>query len=343
MTTSRSRRRSLSEAPLPGFIEPMKALGVTVIPPGDWQLEIKFDGYRALAAVAGSRVRLWSRNGLSLADDYPEIMTALAKMGGRGTLLDGEIVALDAAGRSRFQLLQNLGQTNPRPPILYYVFDVLQHDGRSLLAEPIAVRRHTLERLVPSEGGIVRLSPAFALAPSTLLAEVKRQGLEGIVAKAAGSVYEPGRRSGQWLKCRITSEQEFVIGGFTAPRGSRQHFGAVLVGYHAGGRLHYAGKVGTGFDGARLQSLHLLFSRRLRDSCPFTNLPLARSSRYAEPMNAAAMREVQWLRPDLVCQVRFAEWTGDGLLRQPVFLGLRRDKAARDVVREAPAVQLRED
>ncbi|MDB6167419.1 MAG: ATP-dependent ligase [Verrucomicrobia bacterium] len=324
--------------PLPEFVEPMKALGVTEIPPGDWGLEIKFDGYRALAAVRGKDRRLWSRNHKSLAEDYPEVMAALGGLRCASALLDGEIVALDPQGHSRFQLLQQRELAQARPPIFYFVFDLLEIDGRSLVDRPIEERRRLLEKLVPAGGAVIRPSTIFSAAAADLLVEVRRQGLEGIVAKAAGSTYEIGRRSGSWLKCRVMSEQEFVIGGFTPPRGSRVHFGALLVGYYDRGRLRYAGKVGTGFDARRLKSLHAMLAKRAIKTCPFADLPVPRTSRYAAPMNAAAMREVRWVRPDLVGQVRFAEWTEGGLLRQPAFLGLREDKAARDVVREAPAV-----
>lgn len=317
----------------------MKALGVTRIPSGDWRLEVKFDGFRALGLVRrGKPPELWSRNERPLTHDYPEVVESLARLPCRDALVDGEIVAIDREGRSRFQLLQQRDASGERPPILYYVFDLLHLDGRSLTGKPIEERRAALERLVRDESGAIRLSPVFQVPPDRLLAEARRKGLEGIVAKAAGSRYEIGRRSGAWLKCRISSEQEFVIGGFTAPRGGRSHFGAVLVGYNREGKLIYAGKVGTGFDQKRLRELHALFVRRRRTRCPFANLPMEGRPRFGEPMNAAAMGRVTWIRPDLVCQVRFSEWTDDGLLRQPVFLGLRSDKPASEVVREAPAV-----
>jgi bifunctional non-homologous end joining protein LigD len=172
-----------------------------------------------------------------------------------------------------------------------------------------------------------------------LFEQARKLGLEGIVAKAAGSRYEAGRRSGAWLKCRISSEQEFVIGGFTPPDGSRQYFGALLLGYYRGKELLYAGKVGTGFDVKRLAELHARMTARTRPTCPFANLPATGRSRFGQTMNAAAMASVHWLRPELVCQVRFSEWTSDGRLRHPVYVGLRKDKSARDVVREAPAAK----
>ena len=158
--------------------------------------------------------------------------------------------------------------------------------------------------------------------------------MEGIVVKQLGSVYQPGKRSGLWLKCKVIAEQEFVIGGFTQPQNSRQYFGAILVGYYQDGELLYAGKVGTGFDRALLESLHAKFTARALTRCPFSNLPIAKKPRFGNGMTAAEMRKVSWIKPDLVAQIKFAEWTHDGLLRQPVFLGLRKDKKAKEVVRE---------
>jgi bifunctional non-homologous end joining protein LigD len=308
----------------------MKALGVTGIPEGEWHLEIKFDGYRALAALQNGRdPELWSRNEKSFADDYPELVEAFERVRCRDALIDGEIVALDEKGRSRFQLLQQRTSAESRPAIFYYAFDLLQLDGRSLLAEPIEMRRKKLERLLKRPPERIRLSAVFDVSPDRLLQEVKRKGLEGIIAKAVGSAYEADRRSGAWLKQRLRNEQEFVICGYTPPAGSRTHFGALLVGYHAEGELQYAGKVGTGFDQARLTSLHKRFQSLRRASCPFKNVPAN--------LPGKSTRMVQWLRPVLVCQVSFAEWTADGRLRQPAFLGMRSDKKAKDVVREAPA------
>ena len=317
------------------FVEPMKALGSELVPGGRWRCEIKFDGYRALAVLNRGRVELWSRNHKPLDQDYPEISDALAKLKCEDAILDGEIVAVDASGRSRFQLLQgrDLGE---RPPLRYYVFDLPRLDGEDLAGFPLEDRQARLAawlgRKPPSP---LKLSPWFDVEPAELLAAAREQGLEGIIAKRPGSPYEAGRRSGAWLKCKVHGEQEFVIGGFTPPEGSRTHFGALLIGYHAAGRLLYAGKVGTGFDRATLADLHRRFLTLRREGCPFANLPMERRPRFGRGMTAAEMRKVTWLRPALVAQIRFAEWTHDGVLRQPVFLGLRNDKAAASVTREA--------
>lgn len=311
----------------------MKALSVETVPPGDWHLEIKLDGYRAIAVLNDGKVELWSRNHKPL-DTYPEINDALARLPCASAVLDGEIVALDAAGRSRFQLLQGRSLGGHRPTLAYYVFDLLQQDGRSWLDAPIEERQQALAALVKTSRGALRLSPVFDVEPEAMLAAAREQGLEGIIAKAAGSRYEPDRRSGAWLKCKVHGEQEFVIGGFTPPKNSRAYFGALLVGYYEGKQLHYAGKVGTGFDYARLRSLSAAMQGRRVEACPFVDLPTPRTSRFGGGMTAGMMRTVTWVRPELVAQVRFTEWTDDGMLRHPVFLGLRTDKAAREVVRE---------
>jgi bifunctional non-homologous end joining protein LigD len=317
------------------FIAPMKALGVTEVPTGRWLCEIKYDGYRAVALLNGGTTELWSRTHKSMTDDFPEIATALKAIKCRNAVLDGEIVALDSAGRSRFQLLQNRDLNETNSPLVYFIFDLMQLDGEALVALPLEERRTRLEALLKGAKNPLQLSPSFAAEPADLMAAARKQRLEGIVVKKPGSLYEPDRRSGAWLKCKILGEQEFVIGGFTPPQRSRQYFGAILIGYYQRGKLLYAGKVGTGFNGRLLESLHARFLRISRENCPFENLPMDHKSRFGTGMTRGEMRKVSWLKPELVAQIKFAEWTDDGLLRQPVFLGLRKDKAARDVRREA--------
>ncbi len=316
---------------------PMKALGVSAVPAGAakaWLSEIKFDGYRAVAVINDGDVELWSRNHKPL--DYPEVLPPLSKLRCRSAVLDGEIVALAAEGQSSFQALQgrDLGE---RPPIVYYVFDLLHLDGRSLQEEPLEKRREALEGLLRKPSATVQLSPLFTVDPARVFAQTREKGLEGIILKRRGSPYESDRRSGAWLKLKHVNEQEFVIGGFTPPKNSREHFGAILVGYYESRRFLYAGKVGTGFNRALLASLHAEFMKHRTDACPFANLPLDHRSRFGQGMTRAVMRTVTWLKPRLVAQVKFAEWTDERLLRQPVFLGLRRDKPATKVRREARA------
>ncbi|HZZ20685.1 MAG TPA: non-homologous end-joining DNA ligase [Opitutaceae bacterium] len=337
---SRAARHVEARSPAE-FVAPMKALASTVIPTGTWHCEIKFDGYRAVAVIDKGNVQLWSRNRKELSADFPEVVAELKKLHCTSAVIDGEIVALDTQGRSRFQLLQNRGAADPDSRIVYYAFDLMQLDGVSRMADSLEQRTGFLKHLVKGGGRHVQLSREFLTEPVMLFAEAAKNGLEGIIAKRPDSIYEPDRRSGAWLKCKVVAEQEFVVGGFTEPRNSRQYFGALLVGYFEGGKLRYAGKVGTGFDGAMLGDLHAQFLKKKVEKCPFSDLPSNRKSRFGAGMGPTEMRRVTWIRPAFVAQVKFAEWTGDGLLRQPVFLGLRRDKAAKDVGREPGPIQKR--
>jgi bifunctional non-homologous end joining protein LigD len=337
--TVRARRgKSVAALEPARFIPPMKALSVDQVPSGKWRLEIKLDGYRAEAVINHGAVELWSRNHKLLTADYPEVVTALEALRCENAVIDGEVVALDAEGRSRFQLLQGRGLPGARPHIVYYAFDLLHLDGQSLVDRPIEERQDALKQLVPKTHPLLRSSPVFEMAPEKLLEAVRQQGLEGVIAKRPGSLYEPDRRSGTWLKCKVHGEQEFVIGGYTPPKNTRPYFGALLVGYYHRGDLIYAGKVGSGYNHALLKSLYGEFQKRRLDACPFANLPTPRRPRFGTGMTAGEMRKVTWVKPELVCQVRFTEWTSDGLLRHPVFLGLRRDKSARDVVRETAPI-----
>ena len=208
----------------------MKALGTEAVPTGKWQCEIKFDGFRAIGVVNDGVAALWSRNRNSLSASFPEIVEELGRLRCRNAVVDGEIVALDEEGRSRFQLLQNHGDNATSSPMVYYVFDVMHRDGESLIDLPLGERRRTLKSMMAKSTPHVQLSPAFDVEPADLFAVAKEKGLEGIIAKRPDSLYEPDRRSGAWLKCKVIAEQEFVVGGFTPPQRSREHFGAILVG-----------------------------------------------------------------------------------------------------------------
>jgi bifunctional non-homologous end joining protein LigD len=316
----------------PSFVAPMKALGTPMLPTGIWLCEIKYDGYRCVAVINAGRVELWSRSRKSMTADFPEVVAELGKLKCRDAVIDGEIVGLDSRGRSRFQLLQNRGGASSS--IVYFTFDLMQLDGASLLARELEDRKDLLRSLVRKGGRHLQFSAGFETEPRLLFAEAKKNGLEGIIAKKPGSRYEPDRRSGSWLKCKVVSEQEFVIGGFTPPQNSRKHLGAILVGYFDGRELHYAGKVGTGFDERGLEALHGALIKIETARCPFVDLPHPGKPRFGAGMGPGEMSKVTWASPRLVAQVKFSEWTRDGLLRQPVFLGLRRDKPAKDVVRE---------
>jgi bifunctional non-homologous end joining protein LigD len=244
---------------------------------------------------------------------------------------------MDGAGRSSFQLLQTLDTGKERPPLLYYAFDLIQLNGADLSARPLTERRAELERLLRKEKGVVKFSDAIGHDGPTILPKARALGLEGLIGKRPDSPYEPGRRSGAWIKLKFHHEQEFVIGGYTDPEGARQEFGALIVGYYdEGGKLKAAGKVGTGFDADLLRTLRARFEKVRARTCPFANIPVRERGRWGQGITPADMKKCHWLKPKLVCQVKFAEWTRDGRLRQPVFLGLRADKRAADVVRETP-------
>jgi DNA ligase D-like protein (predicted ligase) len=294
----------------------------------DWLLERKFDGERCVARKDGDTVRLESRTGKELTGNYPEVRAAVAAQHAGELLLDGEVVAFDADQTSFTRLQQRLGVTAPSAelivafPVVYCVFDLLEHDGEDLRGRPLLERRATLTRSVRPRTGL-RLSEAWRDDSQRRFDDACRSGWEGLIAKQADSPYSAGR-SRDWLKLKCTSEQELVVGGYTDPAGSRTDFGALLVGYYENGRLRYAGKVGTGYSAATLHEL----GRRLRAletaESPFVD---------ARPIP----RGTHWTRPELVAQIGFAEWTREGRLRQPRFLGLRDDKPAAEVVRERPA------
>jgi bifunctional non-homologous end joining protein LigD len=319
----------------PRFIEPMKPR-LTEKPPtaGDWMYELKFDGIRAIAVKIDKKVSLLSRNENELAGRFPEIVEAIKNLPVRECVIDGEVVALDEEGRSSFQLLQSLELEGRKSPLRFYVFDLLQLDGKSLLGLPLAQRKDLLEKLCENIGEPIRFSGEIGSDATKLLAEVKRRGLEGLIGKQRNSVYEPGRRSGAWIKLKCVNEQEFVIGGYTPPQGARKYFGAILVGYNKDKRLMFAGKVGTGFTAKSLSMLHKKFQQEERDHCPFVDLPSKHSGKWLQDITPSMMRKMHWVNPVFVAQIKFSEWTRDVKLRQPVFLGLREDKKAREVVRE---------
>ncbi|MBV9009452.1 MAG: non-homologous end-joining DNA ligase [Verrucomicrobia bacterium] len=318
------------------FIEPMKPRLVEQLPAGgNRSYELKFDGIRALAVKSsGRRVQLISRNEKELNKRFPEIAAACEEIAAEQFVIDGEVVAVDEEGRSSFQLLQRGELDAQDAPLLFYAFDLLQMNGRSLLSLPLTERKQLLGAMLPKTSNAIRFSGELPGEPQTLLEEVKRRGLEGLIGKQRDSVYEPGRRSGAWIKIKCVNEQEFVIGGYTPPAGSRKFFGALLVGYYDRKRLLFAGKVGTGFDAKSLAELYQKMRSEKAEACPFADLPSKQNGQWVQGITPGEMRRCTWVKPKFVCQIKFAEWTRDLKLRQPVFLGLREDKAAREVVRE---------
>ena len=321
----------LSSASSLSFIEPMKALPVQELPKGDWLYEIKFDGYRALAFKDGKDGCLVSRNKNEF--NYPQLLDNLKSLPVNRVILDGEIAALDEKGRSSFQLLQ-IFKSSEGVPLVYYAFDLLFLEGKDLRKEPLSGRRKLLANLLKKAPENVRLSDELRGSKDEVLQVAQQFGLEGLVAKKPDSLYESGRRSGAWVKFKLTKSQEFVIGGYTLPEGGRKYFGSLLVGYYGSNGLLFAGRVGTGFSEKVLANLYSKFQKLKAPSCPFVNLPEKTKGRWGLGITPAVMKRCRWVKPVMVAQVKFTEWTNDGQLRQPVFLGLRTDKQPTKVVRE---------
>jgi bifunctional non-homologous end joining protein LigD len=317
----------------PSFIEPMMARLVERLPTGKWLYELKFDGYRALAFKAGKEVRLISRNRTSFNADYPKLVEALKLLSAKNVVIDGEIAALDQNGRASFQLLQSYKKTE-QSPLLYYAFDLLFLEDTDLRSRPLSERRKLLAKVLKKAPDNIRFSEELQGKKEELLQVARRFQLEGLIAKRPDSVYESGRRSGAWVKVKLTQEQEFVLGGYTLPDGSRKYFGALLVGYYGENGLLFAGRVGTGFSDKLLVKLYAGLQKIRRATCPFVNLPEKRRGRWGQGITPAVMKRCEWVEPLLVAQVKFTEWTLDDQIRQPVFLGLRTDKNPKGVVRE---------
>jgi bifunctional non-homologous end joining protein LigD len=317
---------------MPIAIHPM--LATSVEEPFDdpeWLFEIKWDGYRAIAFIAKGKVRLVSRNQNDLTAQYPELHNLAASIKAETAILDGEIAALDADGRSSFSLMQQRTGIRERGrrtasrrdiPVLYFVFDLLYLDGYDLRRLPIE-RRKTILAEITDVSGNVRYSDHFPQG-NALFDVAKRRGLEGILAKRRDSYYEE-RRTQAWLKIKITQTLDCVIGGYTDPEGSREYFGSVVLGlYDKNGELIHVGQAGTGFDQAMLKQIWQQLKTRQTARSPF-------------PHGVEALRKVHWVKPELVAEIKFSEWThasaeGGMKLRAPVFLALRKDKDPKECV-----------
>jgi bifunctional non-homologous end joining protein LigD len=321
-----SIRAMLREEPVPDWRAPTLAtLTDKRFSDPAWIFERKFDGMRCLAFRDGGRIRLLSRNRKPLNGTYPELVDALAAQQTTRFVVDGEVVAFEGRRTSFARLQGRLGITDPevakasRIRIYYYLFDLLHLDGESTTELPLRWRKRLLRNAIGFSDPL-RNTPHRVEDGMAAYRAACRRGDEGVIAKLADSTYE-GRRSTNWLKFKCVRDQEFVVGGYTAPQGSRVGLGALLLGYHDGSDLVYAGKVGTGFTEAVLRSLHKRLSGIEQDAPPFTR---------------GLVRETgaRWVHPDLVAQIGFTEWTRDGKLRHPRYQGLRTDKAAAEVIRE---------
>lgn len=320
-------RELLASQSFPGWVDPMLAT-LTDEPFSDegWIFERKLDGERVVAYCDGETVHLRSRNRRRLDATYPEIVDALERA--PTSVLDGEVVAFEGDVTSFSRLQGRMQKEDPDAArrtgvaVYYYVFDLVHLDGHDLRKLPLRTRKKLL-RDVLEFADPIRFGAHRNADGEEYYEEACRKGWEGLIAKRADSPYR-GSRSRDWLKFKCVAQQEMVIGGYTDPKGSRTNFGSLLLGYYDDGELVYAGKVGTGFDHGTLEDLGGKLESRERSTAPFVRGDLPR-------------KEVHWVRPDLVCAVGFTEWTGDGRLRHPRFLGLRRDKAPEDVRRERPS------
>ena len=318
------------KAPLPDLLEAQLATSAKAPPTGPaWVHEIKYDGYRMLCRIARQQVRMVSRNDKDWTGDFPALARALALLPVDDAWLDGEVVALDAHGRTSFQALQKALSAKDSHDLKYLAFDLLYLNGFDLRGVVLTERKRLLRDLLSSAPRAIQYSEHFAAPGAAFFQNVCNLGLEGMVSKRADLPYRAGRGSA-WQKIKCMQRQEMVVGGFTDPEGSREGFGALLLGvYEPDGSLAYSGKVGTGFSDATLASLSATLSRLQQKASPFSNPPIG-----------AEGRRAHWVKPVLVAEVSFTEWTDDGTLRHPSFIGLRADKAAREVVREpsmAPA------
>ena len=314
-------------APMPGFFAPMSASVAEGIPKGDnWMFEIKWDGVRGLIFIDDGAMKIYTRNNNRCEQQYPELQVLPHYIEASQVILDGEIVALDARGISKFELVQPRIHTRDasaiakmagKNPVHLYLFDLLYLDGFDLRRVPLNKRKSTLQRIV-KPFDLVRVSDHLIGSGEVLLEAARQNGLEGLLAKASNSVYE-SRRTKTWLKLKVTTEQEFVIGGYTL--GERDTFGSLAVGFHEDGKLIYAGNVGTGFTETVLRNLLAKMQARLIDTMPFAP-------------DKMIPKGTVWVKPELVAQVKFAEWTSDRKLRAPAYLGLRDDKPPAQVGRE---------
>ncbi|MCL5102784.1 MAG: DNA ligase D [Armatimonadetes bacterium] len=309
--------------PMPRKISPMLATPVSKpFSDPEWLFEPKYDGYRVLSFIEENAFRFVSRTGQDMIEQVPQASSIPGLVEARTAILDGELIALDRDGKPSFQLLQNtIKTTSPAAQLIYYVFDLLYLNGSDFRQRPLIERKELLRSIIRADG-FLRYCDHVVEMGERLFEEAGKAGIEGIIAKRMNSPYVE-KRSKNWLKIKAVHRQEVVIAGYTQPRGAREHFGALLIGTYDKETLRFAGHVGSGFDDATLKELADLMQPLRIDSCPFAKEPKT---------NEPAV----WIKPELVCEVKYAQWTDEGILRQPVFLGLRTDKPPREVVREKP-------
>ena len=304
----------------------MLASSATLLPNGaGWSYEVKWDGYRTLALKDGPRVKLLSRNLKDATRLYPTVAREVARLHGESVLLDGEVVAIDDQGRPSFQALHH--QT--AHTVVYYAFDVLHLDGRDLITTPLDERREVLATVLTGSR-LLRSEPLSGTAEQIEQA-VRDLHLEGVVAKRRNSRYEPGKRSRAWVKVKFNRRQEFAVGGFKPCAGG---FESLLVGCYEGRKLMFASKVRAGLTPHIRAELLPVFKTIEQPRCPFANLPSSKTGHWGEGITADDMAALRWVKPTIVVEVSFVEWTRDGLLRHPEFIGVREDKSPRAIRRE---------
>ena len=315
------------------FVPPMECLHTDRLPEGpDWIYEVKLDGYRAQALHAAKATRLLSKNGKDLGGRFPGVALALASSLPAGSVADGELVALDAAGRPSFSLIQNSASSGAT--FVFFAFDLMSLAGRDLTNEPLAERRRLLKQNL-QVSDTVQLSESFTIPAAQMLALIREHGLEGVVAKRLSSRYEKGARSGAWTKLRFNLGQGFVIGGYTP---GTHGFDAVVIGFYRGRDLHFCAKVRAGFVPASRRQLFQQLAPLKTEVCPFVNLPEKGEGRWGQGLTAAKMAECVWIKPETVAQFEFLEWTPADHLRHVNFLGVRNDKEPSAVVKEGEAI-----
>jgi bifunctional non-homologous end joining protein LigD len=314
----------------PSFIPPMLATRVEKLPEGAvWEYEVKWDGYRIEAVKDGAAVRLFSRRGANYSVRFKTLTKAVGAIRAATAVLDGEVVAIDANGQPSFQVLQNRGTMSAGYQLVFYVFDLLFLNGKSLMSQSLAERRATLPEILA--GSRVRFSSSLEGSARTVMKAVLRHNLEGVVAKHKDSIYQAGRQSLAWQKLPLKPKQEFVIGGYR-PGGASLELS--LVGYYEKGELLFAGKVRQALNPRKRLDLLKILKPLAMPKCPFANLPSSRTGHWGEGVTVEDMADYVWVKPQLVAEVKFTEWTTGGVLRHAESNGLRDDNAPREVVRE---------
>ena len=312
----------------------MECLAVPQLPDGsNWLYEIKLDGYRAVAINSNGKLSLYSKNRKSFNRQYPYIIEALTDLP-ENTVIDGEVVALDDAGRPDFNLIQHSRSQASR--ICYFVFDLLVYENRDLTPLPFIERRQIMSVALKFSSPRIRMAQHFETSAEEMVRAVRQQGLEGVIAKRKDSRYEAGKRSGSWAKYRLNRGQELVIGGYVP---GTHGLDSIIVGYYRGEDLIYIARVRNGFVPASRRQVFAKLRPLAVADCPFSNLPETHKGRWGDGLIAKDMEKCVWVRPDLVAQIEFLEWTESNHLRHLKFAGLREDKDARTVTKEQPAAQ----